>query len=167
MERDVEYIDELVGNKLKNLKETSAIKWTDFSSKYSGKLQPNNSLFPSAKSIVTAKNTAITILSLSIFTAGIVLYNNSNNTNKTIITPYNKSENTKSKKVILKEVNKEEKINLPENDKTSKKILNDSTSVKEKKKEEHIVIKVKVPVHKEVKIKKEVFIDTVSNKNTL
>ncbi len=160
MKKDIEYIDKLVEDKLSNLKKTPELQWAVFSSKFSGKLQASTSLFSSANNIITVKNATITVISLSVLATGIILYSNSE-TEKDILKSTNKIEKVETKTDIQ---NKEIKDKLIQNENVSNnKFLKDSTSSIKESKNKDVIVKIKVPVHKEVKIKKEIIIDTISD----
>ncbi len=163
MEKDIEYIDKLVEDKLSNFKKNPEVQWTVFSSKFSGNLRPSSSLLSSARNIVTVKNAAITVISLSVLATGIILYNNSE-TEKDIIKPTNKIEQIETKTGTQNKGVKEIKDKLIENENVSNnKSLKDSTSSIKKSENKDVIIKIKVPVRKEVKIKKEIIMDTISD----
>lgn len=142
MESEIKYIDELTKHVLADSKIETDVTWDEFYQINLGKLKPKTNFVISS----SVKKVSVAVISLSLATVGVMLYTssykttgdranyakvkNENYTNDTL--------NTKSTYVINKQ--KEEKV---ENDKENK----------------DVIIKIKVPVHKKVKIRKQIIID--------
>ncbi len=147
MESEIKYIDELSKNALKDYAVESDVTWNEFHQRNLGKLnpKPNFILNSGMKKIV------ISVVSLSIATAGILLYTSDYNTDK-INTNYGYIKN-----------------NIYSNDTLKTKMYyvaeeQEDVNTENKNTKEDIVIKIKVPIHKKVEIRKQIIVNDSINK---
>ncbi len=155
MKSNIKYIDKLTSDKLKNFESLSQTSWDRFNENNSAKLIIEENTNLGISSYLTTRNVMFTVAGISIFTAGILLYGNENNSRRGLKS-INKDVNTES---LYEVPNLNSKIDntdifIVNNDINTK----DSTLIKQDK-EEHVVIRVEVPVVKNVKINEKVYIN--------
>ena len=155
MKSNIKYIDKLTADKLKNFEYLSQTSWDRFNENNSAKLIIGENTNIGISNYLTTRNVMFTVAGISILTAGILLYGNENNSRKGL-------------KSITKDVNTESLYEVPNQnskiDNTDILIVSndistkDSTLIKDDN-EEHVVIRVEVPVVKNVKINEKVYIN--------
>ena len=155
MKSNIKYIDKLTADKLKNFEYLSQTSWDRFNENNSAKLIIGENTNLGVSNYLTTRNVMFTVAGISILTAGILLYGNENNSRKGL-------------KSITKDVNTESLYEVPnQNSKIDNSDIliisndintKDSTLIKQDK-EEHVVIRVEVPVVKNVKINEKVYIN--------
>ncbi|MCF6364578.1 MAG: hypothetical protein L3J35_00070 [Bacteroidales bacterium] len=153
MKNSMKYIDKLSKGKLENYQVIPETDWKLFKENYSGKFIVEDNLKFNFKNYLTTKNILFSVAGASVITAGIFFSTNSynkegmkpvykntiNNNDFAVSDKYNSS---KSAKPLF--IEKEFEIK-------------DSASVKETK-EKDVVIRVEVPVVKNVEIRKEIIV---------
>jgi len=155
MKSNIKYIDKLTTDKLKNFESVSQTSWDRFNENNSAKLIIEENTNLGVNNYLTPRNVMFTVAGISIFTAGILFYGNGNSSRKGLRS-VNKDVNTESLYEVPNQTGKIDNsdIFLVNNDINTK----DSTVIKQDK-EEHVVIRVKVPVVKNVKINEKVYIN--------
>jgi hypothetical protein len=157
MKDELSYIDNITGDKLRTFITKPQTDWKTFNLKYQAVIK-TSSVLSNIGSFFTTKTVVITgVVILSIITAGIIL--TSNNTNsieeqkgQTIFDQNSKSD---SKVFILTD-------SIVADDNTNESELN---TVQET---EDVFIKIKVPVRKEIFVKKEIILpDTTNHKDSV
>ena len=146
MKSEIKYIDELSKNALKDYATESDVTWNEFHQRNFESLKPKSNFILNNG----VKKVSITVVSLSIATAGILLYSN------TYIDKININYGHIKNKVYS-------------NDTLNTKLLYvvDDTKDAEIKKDiikEDVVIKIEVPVHKKVEIRKQIIVNDNINK---
>jgi len=151
MKNNINYIDKLTKNKLKGFQVMPETKWSTFKSDYFDKLATHENLRFHLSDYISIKNTLYTVAGISILTTGILLHNNQNNHMNGLI-PITK--NVTNEKIFSPAAQN----NTYYTDVNSTK---DSTLIQEKNNND-VVIRVEVPIIKNVEIRKEVIIkDTI------
>jgi len=148
MESDIKYIDELTKNSFNTYEQEAITNWDEFNNKFHGNINPNTNFI----SNLGIKKISIAVLSLSVVATGILFYgDNSNNTlNKEIRIGLVKDINLKN---VVKEENSK---GLKKDDKLKTKQKNTDDTKKD------IVVKIKIPIHKKIEVRKKVIINNDS-----
>jgi len=148
---DIEYIDKLISKNLKDHEQVPETNWSQFQSKFSGKLKSN---FDSNKraSVVT-KNILLAIISASIITTGIVINSKTNTSKqKQTVCKKAKTKQYKGSNNVIYKIKSNKNIRKDSNSLSNDKNIKTNNS-------ENVIIRIEVPVYKKVKVRKKILIN--------
>jgi len=156
MKDDLSYIDNITGEKLKNFILEPKVNWEVFNKKLNA-ITSNSGFFSNIGGFFSTKTIVVTgVVILSILTAGIII--TGNNADNLIIkgdSLFMKDQTEKQSEEIYPIQGKNDTTNLTNEDSVSDI-------------EDNVVIKIEIPVHKQVIIKKEVILkDTINVKDSV
>lgn len=140
MESEIYYIDKLIKTSTKNFEQLPETNWNNFNSKFGAKISPELGLMSKIGSL-SVKKIGLTVVSLSIVTTGIFTYQI--NTQNTVVTPIYKKRFTK-------------KVKLSTHKTFNFKKTNTVIEANKRDKSKDVIVRIKVPIHKEIIVRKEI-----------
>jgi len=152
MEDDIKYIDDITKKSFEGFSQEVNTSWSDFYTKHAVYLNPNTNFISS----VGLKKISLAVVSFSIVTAGVFFYTNNQDTTvipEVVVIKRNNFNLDKYKAKLIK-VNE---INLEE------KTENNSNNNSNIAKTEDVIVKIKVPIHKKVEVRKQIIINDSIN----
>lgn len=140
MESEIDYIDKLIKTSTKNFGQLPETNWNNFNSKFGAEISPELGLMSKIGSL-SVKKIGLTVVSLSIVTTGIFMYqiNSQNN----VVAPIYKKTVTKKVKLSTHKTFNFEKTNT-------------IIEANKRDKAKDVIVRIKVPIHKEIIVRKEI-----------